>query len=146
MLNLKQYKNMPTTDAKQTQKNKFPPGNKIGKTFPKGVSGNPQGRPKRTRLTDALREQLQEVLANDHTIAETIARVLIKEACNGNIQAIKEIGDRTEGRPAQKLDIDLQINDWRELAAKNGLTEQDVINEAKLLIESDSYSSDSERD
>ncbi len=129
-------KGLAKTDAKQTQKNKFPPGNKIGKTFPKGVSGNPNGRPKLTKLTEALREQLAEAMpsAPERTVAEAIARTLIREAIGGNVQAIREIGDRTEGRPKQTLDLDLQINDWRTEAEKYGVTEADVIREAKLLI------------
>jgi hypothetical protein len=125
------------TDAKQTQKNKFPPGNKIGKQFPKGMSGNPSGRPKLTRLTEALREQLAENNpdAPEETIAEQIARALIKEAKSGNVLAIREIGDRTEGKPKQAIDVDLRAMDWRTLAQTNGVTEQDVIREAKLLIE-----------
>ncbi len=124
------------TDAKQTQKNKFPPGNKIGKQFPKGTSGNPSGRPKLTKLTDALREQLAEINpdAPEETIAEQIARALISEAKIGNVQAIREIADRTEGKPKQAIDLDLQINDRRTLAKNYSLNEQDVIREAKLLI------------
>ena len=125
------------TDGKQTAKGKFPPGNKIGKQFPPGVSGNPQGRPKLTRLTDALREQLAETNpdAPEETQAEAIARTLIREAISGNVQAAREIADRTEGKPKQAIDLDLQINDWRTLAKNYSLSEQDVINEARLLIE-----------
>lgn len=131
------------TNAKQTRKNKFPPGNKIGNRFKKGQSGNPNGRPKRTRLTDALREKLQQDApdAPEQTVAEIIADVLIREAKSGNVQAIKEIADRTEGKPAQKVDVDMNVLDWRALAAANGVTVEDVIREAKLLIESANDSS-----
>ncbi len=124
------------TDDKQTIKGKFAPGNKIGKQFPKGVSGNKNGRPKLTRLTDALREQLAETAPNapEKTIAEVIARALISEAVSGNVQAAREIADRTEGKPKQAIDLDLQINDWRTLAKNYSLNEEDVIREAKLLI------------
>ncbi len=128
--------NSQKTDGKQTQRNKFPPGNKIGKQFPKGTTGNPSGRPKLTRLTDALREQLAEINPDvpEKTVAERIARALIREAVSGNVQAIREIGDRTEGKARQAIDLDLQINDWRDSAQKYGVTEQDVIREAKILI------------
>ncbi len=127
---------MKKTDEKQTVKGKFPLGNKVGKQFPKGVSGNPNGRPKLTRLTDALREQLAEAMpgAPERTIAEQIARTLIREAIGGNVQAIREIGDRTEGKPKQAIDLDLQINDWRTEAQKYGLSEADILAEARLLI------------
>ena len=124
------------TNAKQTQKNKFAPGNKIGNRFQKGETGNPSGRPRLTKLTECLREQLAEAMPNapERTVAEAIARTLIREAISGNVQAIREIGDRTEGKPMQKVDLDLQINDWRTLAQNYGVSETDVINEAKLLL------------
>jgi hypothetical protein len=126
------------TNGKQTVNGKFPPGNKIGNRFKKGESGNQKGRPKLTRLTDALREQLAEMNphAPEETVAEDIARALISEAKNGNVQAIREIGDRTEGKPKQAIDLDMQVSDWRTLAKNYSLNEEDVINEAKLLIES----------
>ncbi len=124
------------TDGKQTVNGKFPPGNKIGKTFPKGVSGNPNGRPKLTKLTEALREQLAEEMPNapERTVAEQIARALIREAIGGDVAAIREIADRTEGKPKQAIGIDLQFSDWRTEAEKFGLTQNDVIAEARLLI------------
>ncbi len=124
------------TDEIQTVKGKFAHGNKIGKQFPKGVSGNPNGRPKLTRLTEALREQLSEEMpgAPERTVAEAIARTLIREALSGNVQAVREIADRCEGRPKQAVDLDLQINDWKSQAEKYGLSESDIIAEARLLL------------
>jgi hypothetical protein len=123
------------TDGKQAD-GKFAPGNSIGKKFPSGTSGNPSGRPRLTKLTEALRQQLSEEMPNapERTVAEAIARTLIREAISGNVQAIREIGDRTEGKPMQKVDLDLQINDWRTLAKNYGVSETDVLTEAKLLI------------
>ncbi len=114
----------------------FAPGHKLGNRFPKGVSGNPNGRPRLTRLTDALRQQIAEIApdAPEETIAEQIAATLIKLALSGDVQAIKEIGNRTEGLPRQAIDLDLQINDWRTLAQNYGVSENDVLTEAKLLI------------
>ncbi len=137
--------NSQKTNGKQTVNGKFPPGNKIGNRFQKGESGNPSGRPKLTRLTDALREQLAEISPEvpEKTIAERIARALIREAVSGNVQAIREIGDRTEGKPKQAIDLDMQVSDWRTLAKNYSLSEEDVINEARILIEqSDIDSSD----
>jgi hypothetical protein len=130
------------TDGKQSD-GRFAPGNSSGKKFPPGISGNPSGRPKLTRLTECLREQLAEAMPNapERTIAEAIARTLIREALTGNIAAVKEVFDRSEGKPKQSIDLDLQISDWRTEAQKYGVTEQDVINEAKLLIESAADSS-----
>jgi hypothetical protein len=128
-------KDLTKTNAKQTQKNKFPPGN-IGNRFKPGETGNKNGRPKLTKLTEALREQLAEVSPNapERTVAEVIARALIREAVSGNVQAIRELADRTEGKPMQKVDLDVQVNDWRTEAQKYGLSERDILTEAKLLI------------
>ncbi len=127
---------MQKTNGKQTVNGKFSPGNSIGNRFKKGESGNPLGRPKLTRLTDALREQLAEINPDvpEKTIAERIARALIREAIGGNVAAIREIGDRTEGKPKQAIDLDVQAVGWREEAQKYGLSEIDIIAEAKLLI------------
>jgi hypothetical protein len=138
---------MAKTNGKQMVNKKddgtFAPGHKLGNRFKKGETGNPSGRPKLTKLTEALREQLTEEMpsAPERTVAEAIARALIREAVSGNVQAAREIADRTEGKPKQSIDVDLQVKDWRELAQSYGLSEQDVIDEAKLLIESDFDSS-----
>jgi hypothetical protein len=138
--------NSQKTGEKQTINGKFAPGNSLGKKFPPGTSGNPSGRPKLTRLTDALREQLAEINPEvpEKTIAERIARALIREAIGGNVQAIREIGDRTEGKPKQAIDLDMQISDWRALAKNYSLSEEEVIHEARLLIEQSAVDSSDE--
>jgi Holliday junction resolvasome RuvABC ATP-dependent DNA helicase subunit len=114
----------------------FAPGHKLGNRFAKGESGNSAGRPKLTRLSEALREQLAEEMPNapERTIAEVIARTLIKLAISGDVQAIREIADRTEGKPKQAIDLDLQVSDWRTLAKNYGISTTDIIAEAQLLI------------
>jgi hypothetical protein len=124
------------TDVKQTATGKFAPGNKVGKQFAKGVSGNLNGRPKLTRLTEALREQLAEAMPNapERTVAEAIARTLIREALSGNVSAAREIADRCEGRPKQSVDLDIQATNWRDEARRYGINESEVAHQARLLL------------
>jgi hypothetical protein len=95
------------TGGKQTVNGKFAPGNSIGKKFPPGTSGNQKGRPKLTRLTESLREQLAEQMPNasETTVAEEIAKTLIKLAISGDIAAIRECFDRSEGKSPINLDV-----------------------------------------
>jgi hypothetical protein len=136
---MKEIKTNGLQTAERRKDGTFAPGHSFGNRFKKGETGNKNGRPKLTKLTEALREQLTELNpdATDETNAEAIARVLIREAIGGNVQAAREIADRTEGKPKQAIDLEMQVRDWRTLAQNYGLTETDVINEAKLLIESD---------
>jgi hypothetical protein len=115
----------------------FAPGHKLGNRFAKGESGNSAGRPKLTRLSEALRQQLSEAMpgASEQTIAEEIARVLILEALSGNVQAIREIADRCEGKPKQAIDLDVSVQDWRAIAADAGLTEEEFLYETRLFID-----------
>jgi hypothetical protein len=132
---------MTRTREKQTANKRsngtFAPGNKIGNRFPKGETGNPNGRPKLTLLSEALRVKLAEAAPElpERTVAEIISNALVEEAFKGNVQAIREIADRTEGKPKQSIDVDMRVSDWREMARAHGLNEQDVINEARRLIE-----------
>ena len=111
--------------------------------FPKGVSGNPAGRPKSITLSEALRLQLAKVSphADERTYAEEIARVLCVKATRGNVNAAREICDRTEGKPKQAIDVEMNVRDWRQMARAHGLSEQDVFAEAQRLIESATDSS-----
>lgn len=76
----------------------------------KGQSGNPDGRPKKTLITDALRMRLAEVDPEDplgRTHAQVIADGMIARAKQKNRgqQDAAEIADRTEGRPKQEVNL-----------------------------------------
>jgi hypothetical protein len=130
-------KNSQKTNGEQTATGKFAPGNKIGNRFQKGETGNPNGRPKLTKLSESLRQQIAETNpdAPEETVAEQIAQTLIKLAIGGDVAAIKEIGNRTEGLPKQAIDLDLQVYDWRAIAADAGLTEEEFLYETRLFID-----------
>lgn len=74
-----------------------------------GESGNLAGRPKGSgALSKALRELLASPKPKDargRTWAEVIADALLKKAARGNVAAIREAGDRTEGRPFQAVEL-----------------------------------------
>ncbi len=69
-----------------------------------GQSGNLSGRPKKLHITDALRAELDmegpDGVAND----AAIARKLVEMARDGNLEAIREIADRTEGKARQRIE------------------------------------------
>ena len=78
------------------------------KPWPKGVSGNPGGRPKKTPLADACRELLDKPVPGDRSgrsYAEAIAEKLAKKALAGNIPAAREIADRAEGKARQAMEV-----------------------------------------
>jgi len=95
--------------------------------FPKGVSGNPAGKPKgipnsKTRLLRLL--ELVQVKTNpitgekeEFTVAEQLDMMVLQKAFKGDLRAYQEILDRLEGRAKQTNEIELsgglQIN-WEE--------------------------------
>ena len=101
-----------------------------GTPFPKGKSGNPKGRPKKEHtFSDTARELMA---ANSIDVSWTIvdgngqkktktlqlkstknmhygtAAALIVEALKGNVNALREIINRTEGKAVQKVEADLK--------------------------------------
>ena len=78
------------------------PGNK---PFPKGVSGNPKGRPKKLPQIDVL---LADVLGEEKdgiTAADAILRKLRAMAAQGNIRAAEILLDRAYGKAKQQMDV-----------------------------------------
>jgi hypothetical protein len=81
----------------------------------KGQSGNPNGRPKKTLITDALRARLAEIDPNDpasRTNAEVIADRMIARAKlkDRGQQDAAEIADRTEGKPRQTVGVEAKLD------------------------------------
>lgn len=121
----------------RTPEGKFVKGNPFG--WKPGQSGNPSGRPRGSKSgTAALRRMARQFVDSKSGLSaeELIASKLIAAAIDGNLQAIKEYYDRLEGRPGVRVELETEIMDWREKALAYGLDENDVIEQAKLLVES----------
>ena len=102
------------------------------KLFKKGESGNPKGRPKKeVCLTDILREQgeLKDVEYGGEKItrAEALAKKLYALAMSGDVNAIKYIYDRAEGRPAVTVNQNITNMDNPILDMLNNLTGREQI-------------------
>ena len=100
-----------TTDNEQSQEVEQQENNKkqrvIGKPFPKGVSGNPNGRPIETPEQKLVKKAAQEFIEeHKEQLAASlpqISPVLIAKALGGDILAIKDIEDRVMGKPITPL-------------------------------------------
>jgi hypothetical protein len=69
-------------------------------SFQPGQSGNPGGRPKKTKISDASREWLEQIDEKTGlTNAEFVVLAQGKQAKKGNTTAFNALADRTEGRP-----------------------------------------------
>ena len=78
----------------------------VGKPFPKGVSGNPNGRPKLGfALTDIAREILDEELPTGKTRKEVLMRKVADLAYDGNEAMIKLMWNYVDGMPTQRQEI-----------------------------------------
>jgi hypothetical protein len=63
------------------------------KPWPKGVSGNPGGRPKKKPLTEAL----EQIFANPKE-AMAAAKAMAKKAKAGSVKHFAEVADHIEGK------------------------------------------------
>ena len=89
--------------------------------FKPGQSGNPKGLKKGTRhLSTILKEFLSANINISDPLTTTdkkvkmmlgdaLVRKLLKSGVEGDLQAIKEIFDRSEGRAVQRQEVDLNV-------------------------------------
>ena len=87
--------------------------------FKKGQSGNPNGRPKSSKLfKDALNlavhervdeKPLRGVETGDKTKLRRVAEALVEKAMSGDIPAIREVADRLDGKALQATDTNMHI-------------------------------------
>ncbi len=97
------------------------------KTFKKGQSGNPAGKPKGTRsLTTLLREALQVIgEGNKEPYSELLVRKVMKMAIvDGNEQMIKLCYNYLEGLPKETIDMSVTLpTPIDEIRQDNGIQE-----------------------
>lgn len=80
--------------------------------FQPGESGNPSGRPKGSRNLSTILKEFLELEVKDDTTGEkmqykdSIIKNLLKQANAGDMRAIQEIFDRTEGKAKQEIKLD----------------------------------------
>jgi hypothetical protein len=63
---------------------------------------NPRGQQRDKPFRDALRMEIAAA-GDDHKALRRIARALLAEAATGNVYAIREVGDRLDGRVPQAI-------------------------------------------
>jgi hypothetical protein len=88
--------------------------------FTKGMIANPKGRTKGAiSMVKLLKEELETTMEEENvpeeerkTCGQIIVQRFVKEAINGNMQylvpIVREIIDRTDGKPSQGIDITSQ--------------------------------------
>lgn len=74
-----------------------------------GTSGNPKGQePGTHNFASALRRELKRADRRSVTQLEKIAQKVVKLALTGDMDAIRWIADRTDGKVAQSIQVDSQ--------------------------------------
>jgi hypothetical protein len=97
--------------------------------FKPGQSGNPKGRPKSITLSEAYRKmlaQVDEADAQKRTRAEILAEEMYVKAKSGDVQALREIADRVEGKPKQTVTLTLERRAQLEKAIQGIMSDAEV--------------------
>jgi hypothetical protein len=91
----------------------------IDTQFTKGVSGNPNGRPKGVqnsktrllRLLELVQKKRNPITGEeeDFTVLELMDMQMISKALKGDQRAYEAVVDRLEGRPKQTTDINAEV-------------------------------------
>jgi len=89
------------------------------KQFTKGVSGNPNGRPKGVqnsktrllRLLELVQKKRNPITGEeeDFTVLELMDMQMISKALKGDQRAYEAVVDRLEGKPKQTTDINADV-------------------------------------
>ena len=89
------------TTGKQREKRA---GGVTGKGFQPGVSGNPNGRPRTAKFSEAARQLLAEIDAKSgETNAECLVRHCFKKAMHGSARHLELLLAYVEGSPNRAL-------------------------------------------
>ena len=106
----------------------------------KGHSGNPGGRPKNTLTTILKERMIDDVLIGDKwlTTADLIVDQAIQLALDGDMQAIKWIFERVDGRPIpMRLELVNEHKPFRILDIGFTETLEEIEDDEVIVIEKD---------
>lgn len=105
---------------------------KVSTSYKPGQSGNPKGRPKKEwTWSGVLKEIAERKDVKTKKQYKTLAgEALFREVLKGNIAAIKEFGDRLEGKPAQSV----FVGDIEEKERQSNSTPKEQERYAKTLL------------
>lgn len=82
------------------------------------MAGNKNsGRRQEKPFADALRLEIAAAGEDNPRALRLIARKLLDKAGEGDLAAIKELADRTDGKPSQQLDIDATVHSHEDALA-----------------------------
>jgi hypothetical protein len=91
------------TTGKQREKRA---GGVTGKGFQPGVSGNPNGRPRTAKFSEAARQLLAEIdVKSGETNAECLVRHCFKKAKQGSPRHLELLLAYVEGKPKQGVEL-----------------------------------------
>jgi hypothetical protein len=85
--------------------------------FVKGQSGNPGGRTRNKPWLEALRLALHEETPDGRKRLRAIADKMVELALAGDLEAIREIGNRLDGRPRQQVEVDASVTAGESIEA-----------------------------
>lgn len=113
------------------------------KPFPKGVSGNPRGRPPAV-VSKSLRRMVAEIETGadgEESRADYLARILYESATGARkvsreqLDAIKIVLDRLEGRPRQTIALETDEEARRERKLQNYIAECERAGDSRTRAE-----------
>jgi hypothetical protein len=90
------------TTGKQREKRA---GGVTGKGFQPGVSGNPNGRPRTAKFSEAARRLAEEIGQDGKTGAEQLAEHCFRRALKGSTRHAEIFLNYSEGRPRQAIEL-----------------------------------------
>ena len=122
----------PKTTAKQRENCEKRPGGITGKGFLPGSSGNPLGRPRTAKFSDAARQLAEEIGPNGMTGAEQLAEHCLRRALKGSVRHAELFLNYTEGKPKQGVEISGPNGDAMKF---ENMSEADLDARLKELLE-----------
>jgi len=93
-------------------------------------------------ISDACRERVNDVALSANKVLSELSEIALdkSEATRDRIAALQLLG-KYHKLFSERLDLSVQVPDWKVLAKNYGIPTSDIIAEAKLLIESAAASS-----